>query len=237
MRHEIGPIIQEDKDPRKILRALARGCGGVIVDTPVPEAVTREFEACVAAGGVPVKQMEDAPPTIIVDETASGHARWSYEQEGLAETHRWLMDEFQWAAQSGLCRKPEQDFGKKNMLRLWLNNGQYLPWHFDRGFVEIYPDIHKHIGGRGLKVAAPDKPLNLTFSENRTSPHLLIPGTPVNLREQPSEKEIARRLKAYLQEAGISILKLQPGQTLFFNQKCLHSSAAHGSTRLRAGIF
>lgn len=237
MRHEIGPIIQEDRDPQKILRALARGCGGVIVDTPLPEAVTREFEACVATGRVPVERMEESPPTILADEAAPGHARWSYQQEGLSETHRWLMDEFKWAAQSGLCRKPEKNFGKQNMLRLWLNNGQYLPWHFDRTFVEIYPDSHTHIGGKGLKVAAPHRPLTLTFSENRTSPHLLIPGTPENLREQPSDKDVADKLKAYLQGLGVDILRLQPGQTLFFNQKCLHSSASHGSTRLRAGIF
>ncbi len=231
MIHEIGPIVQEDKDAGKIRRALVRGAGGVIVDSAAPAEVLQE-------GAHYSERPGAGTPMIVVDEHAPGHCRWDASDGTLPLTRNWLMEEFKWAAAAGLCRKPEAAQGYNKLVRLWANEAQFLPWHIDRGLSETYPDIHIHLAGQGMKVAAPRGVMALVFSDNQTSPHLELPHLSVrNIPYKNADKIMLKKLNEYLRERDVPLLKLQPGQMLFFNEKCLHVSAGQKSPRLRAAIF
>ncbi len=169
MIHQIGPIVQEDKDPGKIRRALASGAGGVIVNSAVPAEVLHEAATYREPAGA-------GTPTIVVDEHAPDHCRWEASDGSLPLTRGWLMEEFKWAASAGLCRKPDQAQGHNRLLRLWANEAQHLPWHIDLGVSESYPDIHLHLAGHGMKVAIPARSMDMTFSNAAVSPNLQAPG-------------------------------------------------------------
>lgn len=238
MKREISPIVQEDRKPEKIRRALGVGAGGVLVDNPVPPSVQREWQIALADNNNLLFRMAETPPVLEVPIEAPGLCRWTYEEAGFLETQRWLRDEFEWASSSGLCRSPANPQGKHGFVRLWVNQGQHLPWHIDAVRSRIFPDVHIHIAGEGLKLASPRKPLELMFSDNRTSPYLQLPN--LSLVETGSNdpyKAMQKKLKQYLQERDVQLLKMQPGQALFFNEKCLHASAGSSNLRLRAGIF
>lgn len=245
MRREIGTIAHEEKNPAKIRRALGQDCGGVIVESAVPAEVVREWQAVAGSTLSPV--IKDSP-LIIADGTAPGHCRWKHEDEAYAETQRWLMEEFEWASSSNLCRRPENAQGHDGMLRLWTNGVMHLPWHIDFALSEIFPDIHIHIAGAGMKVAAPAKAIHMTFSDRKGTPYLELPDLSWrNILHDDAEyddaesddtrKTIGEKLEAYMRERDVSLLKLKPGQMLFFNEKCLHASARENQPRLRAAIF
>ncbi len=182
--------------------------------------------------------LEDAPPVIITDGTAPGHFRWSYEEPHLTETYRWLKSEFEWAVAAGLCRNPEQAQDRQSMLGLWINNGEQLPWHIDREQGAAYPDIHIHISGAGMKVAHPVKSLKLHFSDNEKSPNLQLPGLSlIEIQDKNPVKALRRMLDKDLRIRGVKVCEMLPGQVLFFNEKCLHRSAAGKEARVRALIF
>ena len=126
------------------------------------------------------------------------------------------------------------------MLRLWINNGERLPWHIDLDLNQLrfYPDIHIHIGGRGMKVASPKRPLKLLFSDRKVSPQLQMAGLSLlDMHCKNPEKAMQQKLSGYLHEHGVDVMSLEPGQALFFNEKCLHASASSKAQRMRAGIF
>ncbi len=239
MIHEIGPIVQEDKDPVKIRRALAQGAGGVIVADVVPPAVMNEYAALVASRDGNLARVVESPPVLIADKHSAEHCRWNYEQALLKETQDWLKEQFNWAVAGRLCRPAHAPNGKQNLLRLWANQGISLPWHIDRSNAEGgFPDIHFHIAGKGMFVAAPERSLRLSFTDNKSSPHLQHPQfSPRDLSDKSAQKMLQKKLSAYLEERGVAVRALKPGQILFFNEKCLHSSAGKRTARLRAAIF
>ncbi len=239
MIHEIGPIVQEDKDPGKIRRALAQGAGGVIVAHAVPPAVMDEYAALVASRDGNLARVVDAPPVLIADKHSPEHCRWSYQQETLKETQGWLKDQFAWAAEGRLCRPANAPNGRQNLLRLWANQGISLPWHVDRSNAEaLFPDIHFHIAGKGMLVAAPERSLRLSFTDNKSSPHLQHPQFSLrDMSDKNAQKLLQKKLTAYLEERGVAVRALKPGEILFFNEKCLHASAGRRTARLRAAIF
>lgn len=232
MRYKIGPIVQEDKKPEKIRRALARGAGGVIVENPAPAEVMSEYEALV------VDRDGTVSPLLIADQDAPDHCRWLHEPPSLKATQAWLKEQFAWAAAERLCRPAQGLSGKQNLLRLWLNQDMSLPWHIDPSSADTpYSDIHLHIAGTGINIASSSHPLQLQFNKNKT-PYLQHPTFGLKDADDPkTQKLLRKKLDAYLENRGLQILTLKPGQTLFFNEKCLHASAGGQAPRLRAAIF
>ncbi len=231
MIHEIGPIVREDKDPVKIRRALAQGAGGVIVAGAVPADVLEEGAHYRDRPGAGI-------PMIVADEQAPDHCRWEASDGALPLTRSWLMEEFKWAASAGLCRKPEQAQGRNKLLRLWANEAQHLPWHIDLGISEIYPDIHIHLAGHGMKIATPAQTMEMTFSNVAVSPNLQAPGVSIyKIPYKNADQIVHKKLNEYLRERGVPVCQMQPGEMLFFNDKCLHVSAGRKKQRLRAAIF
>lgn len=231
MIHEIGPIVHEDKDPVKIRRALACGAGGVIVDSHAPAEVLQESADYQERPGA-------GTPTIIVDEQMPGHCRWDASDGDLPITRAWLMEEFKWAASSRLCRAPEAAQGYNRLMRLWANEAEHLPWHIDLGVSEVHPDIHIHLAGAGMKIATPAQAMKMTFTNTGVSPNLQAPGASLyKIPYKNADKIMLKKLNEYLRERGVSVREMKPGEMLFFNDKCLHVSAAQKKQRLRAAIF
>ena len=237
MRADIAPIVEEDKDPAKIRAALNKGCGGVIVSQAIPADVAQEWVAVLSS---PLARSSAYRDALTHGEQAG--LIWSQDDKVFDNTRRWLREQFEWAAGARLCRTPQSPQARNTLVRLWMNSAQSLPWHIDNAFSEIYPDIHLHIAGDGMMLANPPREMKMNVSNGRTSPALMLPDGHEALKTSYHDvegraQEHALKLTAYLQERGVLMQALAPGQMLFFNDKCLHRSAAEPTARLRPAIF
>jgi len=223
----VAPIVEEDKDPQKIRRAFAAGAGGVLVSDSLPESVAREYKTF----STQKISIDDTLPILKTSMDRLGEAYWSDQQQGLAATQEWLKEQFEWAVKARLCRTPHNPHGKMNFLKIWLKKDVNLPWHVDIDRIELYPDMHIHIGGHGIHIASPQAPKKIPFSDRRVSPRLQPPG----VKDTDSIPQTI--LNDYLRERGFTLSSMKPGQILFFQEKCLHASAKTARNRLRAAIF
>jgi len=238
--YEVGPVIQEVKDPAKIKRALAQGCAGVLVDNEIPAAVTTEIEACFRENDDVVRRLQDSGLALIPDREHPTQYKWSRDEPRMEETFRWFAQEFDWAVSAGLTKSVTQRTSEtRSLLRTWFNQegvGQ-LPWHIDRRKLFSTPDIHMHVYGKGMVLASPRKTLALMFSDSEGSPNLRMRDMPP-YQNTGSIKIIDNALTSYLKERGFTIIKMKPGQELFFNEGCLHkSSSGQKHPKVRGAIF
>ena len=232
LRQIINPVVYEDKNPEKIRRAFKLGCGGVIVEEAIPAPVTAEIQNSSSTSPETFQRIEKDGLTIIADQELAVYHRWQRDEQPLSETCRWLMTEFEWAAAAGFCPSGRMKETGANLLALWAGDGFNLPWHIDKNRAEKTCDIHMHVHGPGMIVASPLFPMSLAFNENRTSPRLQR----LNSFSTVNDDSV---LTTYLRDMNFRMIALQPGQRLFFNQSCLHTSApsAAPALKLRGGIF
>jgi hypothetical protein len=227
MRRIIQPIVYEDNAPAKIRAAFKAGCGGVIVDGTVPEAVTAEI-ARIATNPERFLSQRDSIALSATDEKST-QRRWSFDLPTLRETCCWLEEEYTRTAAAGLCPSGLNGGGRSSMS-LWFNDEQHFPWHVDKKqqHLGFWPDMHIHIYGAGLVVAAPPRSLTLTFNDKSNSPRLLVNGDTFD--------DVANE---HLKDRGCTFLTLQPGQRIYFDEGCLHRSAFSppAALKMRAAIF
>lgn len=227
MRRIIQPIVYEDNDPAKIRAAFKAGCGGVIVDGTVPEDVIAEI-ASIATNPERLLSQRDRLLLTAAYENPS-QRRWSSDLPELRETCRWLEEEYTRTAATGLCPSGFKGAGRSSMS-LWFSDEQHLPWHIDKKTQHLgfWPDMHIHIHGAGLVVAAPPRSLTLTFNDNNSSPRLLVNGD--------TFEDVANE---HLEDKGCTFIALQPGQRVYFGEGCLHRSAFSppATLKMRAAIF
>ncbi|HEY0900708.1 MAG TPA: hypothetical protein VGD95_01165 [Micavibrio sp.] len=232
MIHEIRPIVYEDPDPEKIRRALRRGIGAVIVPADIPPALITEAAALTQPPLADLSALYRAP------EQPGQPCQWNGEEARLKETQNWLREKFEWAARAGLCRKPENAHGRLGLIRVWANAAQNLPWHYDRELSPVYPDMHLHLAGAGMVVAHVPHLMNMRFTENKSSPFLILPEDPRTINPRSVlTPDHQQKIENYLAAKGVALKPLQPGEMLFFNQHCLHASAGATAAKLRAAIF
>lgn len=229
MQRQVLPIVYEDNDPAKIRAAFKAGCGGVIVNSTLPDVVTVE-----------IKKLEDdrqlqkwlKGESLALEMDAQARRRWSRDMPELIETCRWLDEEF--AALSAHYLTPPVPYqGSRHLLSVWSGEGLSLPWHVDKKPSDVsYPDTHIHLHGAGLVVAVPSRPLTLLFNDAGASPQLQIPGS-----RYIGESEEA--LDEHLRDQGVEFISLKPGQRLYFRDACLHKSSFTfpAAFKLRAAIF
>lgn len=230
MQRQILPIVFEDNDPAKIRAAFEAGCGGVIVDGHLPDAVTAELDR--------LGQGLTLPPglkggSLVLSVDAQAQRSWSRDVPELYETCRWLADEY--AALAGCHLMPAAPGGgRRPPMTVWPGEGLSLPWHIDKKASHVvYPDTHIHLHGAGMVLAAPPRSLTLLFNDTGgASQKLQIPGSRYIVDSE-------ERLDDHLQDHGCTFIQLRPGQRVYFGEGCLHKSSFTfpPAFKLRAAIF
>ena len=235
MRYKIRPIGYEDNDPVKIRAAFKAGCGGVIVPIDVPQAVTTEIAAIKTQAAEHLELADKFQTTLHSADKTSETPLWSKPEDALTQTCDWLQAVWARAVAQRFAR-PSAPGISSRLVTVWLGSGIDLPWHIDKQREDRWYDVHIHVSGEGLIVAAPRRELKMEFSDSRGSPQLKMDqGGYAGIYQCEIDKQLEKK--------GVEFIRLQPGQALYFNQHCLHKSArgpleAPGlELKLRAGIF
>ncbi len=229
MQQIIHPIIYEDNDSAKIRRAFNAGCGGVIVTNKLPNAVTAEMQKLEEEPGL-LEWLRDKSLFLTTDKVDPRQLNWSRDVPEIYETCGWLEEQYLRSAATKSRQGAPQKKDQSYMMLAWFGDEIKLPWHIDKkGSVQQHPDIHVHVHGPGLVVASPPHSIKLPFNQLSGSPYLQI--TSDNLKGESVD--------TYLQNRGFQLITMQPGQTLFLKEMCLHKSAPMDTMPLkcRAAAF
>jgi hypothetical protein len=224
----IGPIGYET-GPQKIRAAFAKGCSGVIVDGQVPAAATAEIAAMEKFYSDPVAPFS-LPIGMDLFRSADENLHWQKMHPQAEVTQSWLMEKARDILGTSLRPAFDRSAGYRhqNILAAWWQGQITRGWHQDDQEDSDFPDIHLHIHGPGMIVAAPVRPTQVPLNRQWQ----LSPPRPKSLKDlwrsaQPVDPD------QYLQDLGFELISLQPGQSLMFKDRCLHRSADYSAGQLK----